>query len=372
MANIILENGFTFEGNAGAELLDATIIDTLDQTEIMPEYKMYKAMLNYTEQPIINPDQAYSARYANGGLARKEERGNKKERGINFGPKKGIYQQVHSEKFNITEELTEWIRSSNSIAGAPERIQGEYIDIQKQVKDLVDGYDITWADLLVRVCTKGFSISAAEGPGSATPKGKALFANDHSVLRGDGTTTTYDNFVADGAIDYDNTDHDVAIQSGVTNLQAMLDTLKNSTLDNGRKIRQPGAMGYNLYCSRQRETFWREVLNNGQGTSAVGSNEGIANQFLFNNNVVNLMVIDTLGDYDDVEGELIGNNNMVFVSNPMYIQSQECFKCYELYSPKIKTWMNEDTDEIFTSLKCSIGADHYYAEYWLVGYRHSA
>jgi hypothetical protein len=84
MANIILENGFTFEGQAGSKLLDATIIETLDQTEIMSDYKAYKTMLNFTMQPIINPDQAYSARYANGGLSKKEERGNKQERGINF------------------------------------------------------------------------------------------------------------------------------------------------------------------------------------------------------------------------------------------------------------------------------------------------
>jgi hypothetical protein len=34
--------------------------------------------------------------------------------------------------------------------------------------------------------------------------------------------------------------------------------------------------------------------------------------------------------------------------------------------------MNDDTDEIFQSLKCSIGADHYYAEYGFVWYAWTA
>jgi hypothetical protein len=57
---------------------------------------------------------------------------------------------------------------------------------------------------------------------------------------------------------------------------------------------------------------------------------------------------------------------MIFLTNPVYIEKQKAFKCYELYSPKMKNWMNDDTDEIFQSLKCSIGADHYYAEYGFV------
>jgi hypothetical protein len=91
---------------------------------------------------------------------------------------------------------------------------------------------------------------------------------------------------------------------------------------------------------------------------------------MFENNLVNLVIIDdlwTANTSDDKAGTL-GNDNMIFVSNPDYLRKQECFKCYELYSPKIKTWMNDDTDEIFTSLKCSIWADHYYAEYGIVWY----
>jgi len=365
MSNIILENGFTYDGVAWSELLDATVIDSIDQTDLMPSYKEYKGLLNYVKQPIISKDQKYSARYANGWLSKKEERGNKAERWMNFWPKKWIYQQTFSEKFSITEELTEWMKNSNTIKGAPESVQAEFLKISDQIKDLTEGYDITWADLLVRVYAKWFSITSAEWPWSATAKGKALFASDHSVMNWDGTSTTYSNLYTP-TIDYDNATESVAIKSWVDALQSMLNTLKTSTLDNGRKIKQAWWKWYDLYCSRLRETFWLKVLNDWSNTAALWNNEWIQNQFRFKNNIVNLKVIDTLWDYDSVEGENIGNENMVFVANPVYIKSEKCFKCYELYAPKVKTWMNDDTDEIFTSLKCSIWADHYYAEYGIV------
>ncbi len=354
MGDIIIANGFTYEGKAGSELFDANVIDTLDQMDAMPDYKGYKELLHYTKVPIINPNAEYGARYANWGLAKKEERGNKKERAINFGPKKGIYQQVHSEKFNISEDLTEWINTSNGISGAPENLQAEFLKVSDQIKDLLKAYDITWADLLTRVYTKGFSISASEGPGSATAKWVALFGT-HTLLDGE----QFSNLIAT-SVDYS------SVTSGVSVLQEALDVHKNIKLDNGRKMKQPGGMGYDLEVPRVRETFWRKVLNNGQTQSGLGNNSAEENQFLFDNNIVNLKVIDNIGDFDDVLGEDIGTDNMFFLTNPKYTMEEETLKCYELYAPKIKSWMNDDTDEIFTSLKCSIGADHYYAEYGIV------
>jgi hypothetical protein len=72
----------------------------------------------------------------------------------------------------------------------------------------VEAYDITWAELLIKVYTSGFSISSSEGPGSATPKGKSLFATDHDV-----NGVAYNNVITPSSIDYDNADRDVAIAS---------------------------------------------------------------------------------------------------------------------------------------------------------------
>jgi hypothetical protein len=43
------------------------------------------------------------------------------------------------------------------------------------MRDLAYAYDIRVAEELVKVWAKGHSITAANGAGSATPKGKALF-----------------------------------------------------------------------------------------------------------------------------------------------------------------------------------------------------
>ncbi|MCP4522161.1 MAG: hypothetical protein GY827_10795 [Cytophagales bacterium] len=357
MADLVIETGFDYDGQAGSELLDANVVYTLNQMDILPEYKGYKELLSFSNTPIINPNQEYGARYANGGLDVKEERGNKKERGINFGPKKGTYQQTYSNKFNITEELTEWIRASNNIEGAPQGIQAEFVDIQEQIKDLVHGYDITLADVMSRVYAEGYDVTASEGPGSATAKGVALYGTQ-TLLDG----TTFDNLIAT-AVDYSD------ITTGVAVLQEALDVHKSIKLDNGRKMRQPGSMGYNLVVPRIRETFWRKVMNNGMTQSGLGENSAQENQFLFDNNIVNLKVMDNLGDFNEETQAIIGGadaDNMFFVTNPKYLEQEKALRCYELYSPKVKTWMNNDTDEIFTSLKCSFGADHYYAEYGMV------
>tara|TARA_R100001594_G_scaffold148609_1_gene204206 strand:+ start:409 stop:990 length:582 start_codon:yes stop_codon:yes gene_type:complete len=181
----------------------------------------------------------------------------------------------------------------------------------------------------------------------------------HTLNNGD----TFSNLIS-ANVDYSD------IETGVTRLQDALNLHKQVKLDNGRKMRQPGSVGYDLMVPRIRETFWRKVMNNGNTQSGLGSNSAQENQFLFDNNIVNLKVMDNLGDFCQETQEIIGGtdaDNMFFVTNPRYLEQEKALKCYELYQPKVKTWMNDDTDEIFTSLKCSIGADHYYAEYGIVG-----
>ena len=352
---IRLGNGFDFIGRSGNELLDATVIETNNQQLIMPEYTGYKSLLDFTMEEIINPDQKYGTRYANNGLREKQERGNKERRSIDFSPKKGIYQREYAGEFEITETLQKWLETSNTIEGAPMGVQAELVDIQDQVQDLVDAYDMTKADILVNVWTQGNVMTNPNGPGSANADGEALFG-DHTIQLEDGATVSYNNLNTD-SITYDFTD--AGIQSGVTALQNMLNTLKTVVLNNGRKVRQPGGKGYNLYCSRQNETYWRAVLNDGSGYSGRGDNAAEMNQFNFQNNMVNLMVIDTLGDTSATFNSTVGSNDLVFLTNPDYIRRTKCFKCFELTAPIIKTYMNDSTDIYYTSLKCYFGADHF-------------
>jgi hypothetical protein len=66
--------------------------------------------------------------------------------------------------------------------------------------------------------------------------------------------------------------------------------------DNGKKVKQ-GKM-YTLFCSRAKETFWLEVINNGSDKAGLGNNSAKENVFSFRNNTIKVEVLDLLGDTD--------------------------------------------------------------------------
>lgn len=136
--------------------------------------------------------------------------------------------------------------------------------------------------------------------------------------------------------------------------------------ENGKKIKQPRNAPYKLVCSRVREIFWKQVLNDGSNFSGQGTNANQLNQFNFKGNLVSIEVCDLLGD-TDYAGNTIGSDDMWFVINPTIAKKTKALRTYRLYSPRIKTWENDETDELNTSVRAVIGCDHYSAEYCVVG-----
>lgn len=360
MTRIELKNGFTYEGSAWSELLDATVIETVEQSELVTDYKETKNILWFIKQPIFSPNQTFSSKYAWGGLSEKEEMEVTKLREMIFWPKKGVYVQEFSEKFMISKTLTDWLRVSKTIKWASETVQADLLKVPSQIKDLYYAYDITLSDLLAKVITLGFSISSAEWPGSATPKGKSLFADNHVVKDWNWEDIVFSNKYAEN-IDYND------LTSGRKFLQKAIDSLKTFKLDGWRKIMQP-KKGYTLICSREREVFWKQVINDGKNTSAFWNNNWIANQFTFEWNLVNIKVLENIWDYDKISGENIGNNNMAFVLNSEYLEKAEALKYYILVNPELSNWEDKDVWVIFNKLRCSIGADHFDAELGVYGY----
>jgi hypothetical protein len=49
--------------------------------------------------------------------------------------------------------MSEWAKKAKNLSGAPMGIEAELIDIADQAKDLVQGYDITYAEEMVKVLT---------------------------------------------------------------------------------------------------------------------------------------------------------------------------------------------------------------------------
>lgn len=355
---VVLDNTITYEGS-GRLALDGLIVETIDRNDLLEEHKRYASMLNFTDTTLINPDQKFGTKSAGKGLQNLDETGVKAQRDFTLGPKKGVYQREIGEKFTMSYLFTQWARNAKTLKGAPDAIQAELVDVASQTQDLVNGYDIRYAEEMMKLLTLGFAITTSEGPGSPTPKGLALFSASHTYgISGQPGSGTFSNLITGPS--YTN------VALGTTQLQAAIDLLKQTRDENGKKIGVPRGEPYQLVCSRVREVFWRQVLNDGSQLSGQGVNANTQNQFNFKGNLVQIVVVDLLGDAD-YNGTTIGGNDYWFVMNPTYLKKAKALRKYELYSPRIKSWENDETDEMNTSLRAVVGVDHYSAELGIVG-----
>lgn len=349
----ILDNGFSYEGS-GRKVLDSLVTETIKQNDMLEDHKQYKSLLNYTDTTLLSPDQKFSSKLPNGWLKDITENGIKSTRDFSFGPKKWISQREIGEKFTMTYLMKEWSKNAQTIKGAPEAIQAQLIDAADQTKDLMQAYDITYAEEMVKVLSMGFTVTTAEGPGSACARdGLSLFNASHLLKTG----STFSNIVTGSPY--------ADIATGQTKLQSALDLLKTVKFDNGKKAMQPKGEPYVLYCSRLKETFWLEVVNNGSDKAGTGNNSAKENVFSFRNNLVKIVVLDLLWDVD-ANGNTIGSDNIWFLANPTLIKKMKSLRCATLYSPRIKTWENDETDELNTSIRAIVGAWHFDLEFWLI------
>ena len=350
-----LDNWISYEGK-GWELLDAYVTETIKQNDLMEDHKQYKSILDFTDTTLLNADQKFSSRTPNGGLKDITEAGIKNQREFAFWPKKGLSQREIGDKFTMTYLFTQWARKAKNLKGAPESVQAELVLVKDQSQDLVQGYDITFAEELVGVPAKGFSVvSVWDGLTNACARdGLALFSAVHELK----DWTTFSNIVTGAAY--------TSIAVGQTQLQSALDALKTMKFDNGKKVEQVKWEAYKLYCSRVKETFWLSVINDGSDNSGVGTNSAQKNTFNFKNNLVEVVVLDLLWDTDS-NGDAIGTDEMFFVANPKYIRKAKALRCANLYSPRIKTWENDETDEMNTSIRAIVGAGSFDLEFWMIG-----
>lgn len=352
---VTLDNWILFEGS-GRETLDGLITETIRQDNMMEDHKMYGQLLDYTDTTLLNPDQKFSSRTPNGGLRGITETGIKTQRDFTFGPKKGISQREIGEKFTMSYLMSQWARTATNLAGAPDAIQAELTDRAEQARDLVRGYDITYAEEQVKLYTLGFSVTTAEGPGSACARdGLSLFNASHELKDG----STFSNLVTT-VVDY--TDDGT---TGAKVLQEALNASKIIKFDNGKKVETPKE-AYKLYCSRLYSVYWKKVLNDGSNFSGKGDNSNELNEFTFDGNMVKLVVLDLIGDLD-VDGNVIGDERQTFLSNPTYIKGARAIRKANLYAPRIKNFENDETDVMSTSIRAIIGTGHFDAEFGIIG-----
>lgn len=343
----LVNSTITFEG-AGRELLDATVTKTIDTIDSLPEHNQYAKKLGFSDISLVSPDQKFGKLARGGGLRPITETGKRNLRSVTGLPRKSVYQREFGDEFRMSYMFTQWMKNSKTVKGSSDSIQAELVSIPKQIQDLMTAYDIVRAEEIVKVLAKGFSVSSSEGPGAGTARGGLpLFSASH---------VTGSNLVS-GAV-YTN------VTTGVNQLQASLDKMKTMKDENGKKIKQPKV--YTLAVSRERKTFWSQVLNYKAPSSAIGTNQGVMNQFNFDGNMVELTDIDLLGDTGS-DGAVIGNTDNAFLLNLEYLNTNESFVTYTLYTPHLKTFEDQDTDELVTGIRAAVGVDHVYAELGCVG-----
>ena len=352
MGVLKINKDITFNGNGG-ELFDAYVMKAVDLADLMHDHKMVSSALHYTDTALSHQDQKYQTLHGPTGLQKVSEVSILPNKEILVGVKKGVYQELYGEKMTMSWYFSKWAKTAQSIVGASTQIQEEASKINQKAKYLLTAYDITRAELAIKVLTKGFSVTSAEGPGSPTPKGQSLFSASHTIATGG----TQSNLVVGPS--YTN------IATGAAQLQSAIDKLRNMVDENGKKIRNNSGK-YKLFCSVKRSPFWRQVINDGHEMSGQGENSNQVNIFNFSGYQIEVVELPQLGDVD-TEGNIIGSDNMWFVMNPSFITFAEALRSYQLTQPELKTYENDETGQLTASIRCTIGADHYGAELGIVG-----
>lgn len=352
MAITKLENGLSFEGTYPDGIFESTIVQTIDQSDLVTNSKDVAAMLGFSDTTLLGPDQKFSTKVPGLSLKKWDEKSKAPERKFWFGPNKGVYQDIFTEKVTSTDLFLDWARTANTLEGAPMGVQAEMIDIAGQTKDLVEAMDKTEAELMVKVYTEGEDTNAANGPGSLTPKGKALFATDHTIEE---TGGTFSNLIT-GAYT------DVATRTAL--LKTALDNLRTARFDNGQKV-TTNKTPFVLVCPVEQEGAWGEVLNNYKEYSGQGENANQANYFLFEGFKVMVKALEIFGDYD-ADGLEIGNSIASYVTNPTYLAKSKAFRKYSIGDSGVQVFEENDPKSMVTIVRDKFGADHYGAEYGVV------
>lgn len=350
-------NTITFSWGA-SKVFDAYVSEVVEQYK-MEEIEDLKQKMWFVNVKALHPDQKFATTYWVKGLDVLGEWETKKELDLNGWEKKGFSIVEYGNKITTTHLFTKWAKSSNNIKGAPESIQAMLYDISNSTKSLMQAWERTYMEEMVKLRVKGFSITASAWVGSATPKGKALFTTDHTVS------------LITGATQSNKVGTNLALSA--TNLQTAIDQLKGMKLDNGHRVPQPKKAPYKLFVSPVKAVVARQVLNTPGSMAGIFSgsttntNANVFNQFNFNGNFVEIVELDILGTYDKNDA-LIGTDDYWFVTNPRYLDEAKSFKFIEIanYPITAKTYMSDDTDNEVADIRMWFAVDHYGAEYGIV------
>jgi len=353
MANLTLDQFYS--ANETAELVGTRLLELFEELELNPVIKedvagkigfedkvvydkkgYWTTVLGVDEAPIVDEFDTFV-------IQDKE-----------YGPDKSyaLNRYFLGEGFSSTAEL--WMQKHQKSTTLEKDIKKDIAEIGGSLRRQHASIMIAKNNLMTKILTKGFSISASNGPGSASPYGQPLFSASHPI----GSTGETQSNLASGALSVDT-------------LKDAVDKLRN--MKDGKGNFLEGATAYKLIVSPRLERTAIEILSGENGFSpynysgAEATNNNFTNFFISEDGFkVQLVVLNTIGQPDAIEGGTIGNDAMWFLINPEVVALRGAFRKMNEVE-QVGMYKDEAKNATFFKIETWFGAEFVYPE-CIVGY----
>jgi len=348
MANLILDNFYS--GNETAELVGTRLLELFEELELNPVIKedvsgkigfrdevvydkkgYWKTVLWVDEAPIVDEFDTFV-------IQDKE-----------YGPDKSyaLNRYFLGKGFSSTAEL--WMTKHAQSTTLERDIKRDIAEIGWDMKRQHASIMIAKNNLMTKILTKGFSISAPNGPWSASPYGQPLFSAVHPI----GSTGSTQSNIQSGAL-------------AAATLEAAVE--KHRNMKDGKGNFMDGADVYKLVVNPRLEKTALELLSAANGYSPFNysgteaTNPNFTNFFISEDGFrVELVVLKTLGQPDSVEGGTIGTDTMWFLINPDAVSLRGAFKKMNEVE-KVGMYKDEAKNATFFKVETWFGAEFIYPE----------
>lgn len=345
VSNVNFQTGVNFQ--EGAQILSPLIQEIADMVDAEVGLKDEAAKYGFTVGEVLTPSGVITSMVWPEYLPEISEDGEAPLITLTQGYEKGYELKGYGASTKTTKLFIEWLKKASSLQGADSSVKAELNKFKDNMVRLMRSSKRTINREFANLLGKGFSVTAAYGPGSASPDGLSLFNANH-VVKSDGTT--YSNVLA-GALS------DANLEAGI---QSYKTTVK---ADSGFRIDTPEM--FTLLVPRALETAARKILNSSGDQAGIyagtASNANLLNVFSFKGSKVELVVLDMLGETDKAGGKIGGANAdaMWFLLNKEYALEYGAFRIFTLWSDEVETWYDPKTSSSFTKLTSWWGVDHY-------------
>lgn len=350
---VIFNNGVSF-ASGKEDFLVPELKYVFDQNITSAEFPegVISDMGYITDNPL-NPNQTYSFTYGAVELDEVDEDALTPLLSTGKGKEKGFTVKYYKNKIKVTKEMSDWLKTSTSLAGADSSVKKMFADFVRNYKTLIKGGIKAKNIAATKVFTNGIA-----GTGTTTMNGQQLFSTAHPFLQGISIASTFRN-VLGGSFGTQNDD------LNATSLQYALDLHKTGLrLNNGDRTMRPSA--YTLMTGFGLETTARSVLNDGSMFAGTGSNPELRNTFNFKNNTVKLLTHPVIGMYDKTNTQ-IGTDAYWFLLNTEAAREAQALRHIVLNPGEISTRVDDDTGAQYVKFYESYAFDHYGMEAYAVG-----